>query len=156
MAKQILPEVSRRTEFVKIAQQHLLSYIYGQLYGTNKNVSMSKIKEASVNHENRQLLRSECSEVYAAGLIGGQWTLAICCYLINGKLRFGELKKLVPNITERMLTLQLRKLEQNKLITRTVYAEVPPRVEYELTPIGYALRPVIRALDEWGQKHKAL
>lgn len=117
---------------------------------------MGKIKEASVNHENRRLLSSECSEIYAAGLISGQWTLAICCYLINGKLRFGELKKLIPNITERMLSMQLRKLEHNKLVTRTVYAEVPPRVEYELTSVGYALKPVIQALEEWGKKHKAL
>lgn len=117
---------------------------------------MTRIKEASVNYENRQLLSSECSEIYAASLIGGQWTLAICCHLINGKLRFSELKKLIPNVTERMLTLQLRKLEQNKLVTRAVYAEVPPRVEYELTPIGYALKPVIKALEEWGEKHKAL
>lgn len=82
--------------------------------------------------------------------------MAICCYLVNGKQRFGELKKCLPNIPERMLTLQLRKLEESKVVKRTVYAEVPLRVEYELTPIGYELRSIIRGLGKWGQKHKAL
>lgn len=117
---------------------------------------MSRIKETSTNFANKQALANECVEVYAANIIGGQWGLVICSWLINGKLRFGELKKLLPNITERMLTLQLRKLEENKLVTRTIYAEVPPRVEYELTPIGYELQPVIKALESWGAKHKAL
>ncbi|KQC01999.1 helix-turn-helix domain-containing protein [Pedobacter sp. Hv1] len=117
---------------------------------------MSNIKETSTNFINKKALADECSEVYAANIIGGQWALVICSWLINGKLRFGELKKLIPNITERMLTLQLRKLEENKLITRTVYAEVPPRVEYELTPIGYELKAVIHQLENWGEKHKAL
>ena len=93
-------------------------------------------------------------EIYAANLIGGQWTLAICCYLANGKLRFGELRKRIPNITERMLTLQLRKMEENRLVKRTVYAEVPPRVEYELTLIGQQLIPIIKQLEKWGEKHK--
>jgi DNA-binding HxlR family transcriptional regulator len=117
---------------------------------------MSKIKESSTNFANKQALADECLEVYAAHIIGGQWSLAICSWLINGKLRFGELKKLLPNITERMLTLQLRKLEENKIIKRTVFAEIPPRVEYELTPIGYELKAVIKQLENWGEKHKAL
>lgn len=115
---------------------------------------MSKIKEASTNYENKQLLGEDCSQIYAVNLIGGQWTLAICCHLAGGKLRFGELKKRIPNITERMLTLQLRKMEANKLVKRTVYAEVPPRVEYELTKSGQQLSPILRQLEEWGEKHK--
>jgi len=117
---------------------------------------MSKIKETSTNFANKQVLAEECFEIYASNLIGGQWTLGICCYLLNGKLRFGELRKCLPNITERMLTLQLRKLEENKIVKRTVYAEVPPRVEYELTAIGYALKPIIKALEKWGEEHKKL
>src|SRR5690606_11743984 len=108
---------------------------------------MAKIKESSTNYANKQALANDCPEVYASNIIGGQWALAICCYLINGKLRFGELKKCLPNITERMLTLQLRKLEENKIVKRTVFAEVPPRVEYELTPIGNDLKPIIKALE---------
>jgi DNA-binding HxlR family transcriptional regulator len=117
---------------------------------------MSKIKKTSTNFANKQALADECSEVYAANIIGGQWALVICSWLMNGKLRFGELKTLLPNITERMLTLQLRKLEANNIVKRTVYAEVPPRVEYELTAIGYELRPIIKHLEKWGEKHKNL
>ncbi|MGV3604626.1 MAG: winged helix-turn-helix transcriptional regulator [Dyadobacter fermentans] len=117
---------------------------------------MSKVKVSSTNFANKRALSDECSEVYAANIIGGQWSLAIVSWLINGKLRFGQLKKLMPGITERMLTLQLRKLEENHIVTRTVYAEIPPRVEYELTPIGYDLKPIIKHLEIWGDKHKNL
>lgn len=117
---------------------------------------MSNIKETSTNFANKQALAEECGEAYATNIIGGQWALVICSWLMNGKLRFSELKKRLPNITERMLTLQLRKLEENKMLTRTVYAEVPPKVEYELTPIGYELNPIIQQMDKWAQKHKKL
>lgn len=117
---------------------------------------MTKIKETSTNFANKKALADECPELYASIVIGGQWSLAVCCYLINGKLRFGELKKQLPNITERMLTLQLRKLEEDKVVTRTVYAEVPPRVEYELTEIGYKLKPIIEELEKWGKEHKEI
>ncbi|WP_270089111.1 winged helix-turn-helix transcriptional regulator [Sphingobacterium sp. SYP-B4668] len=117
---------------------------------------MSKIKETSTNFENKKVLAAECSEAYAANIIGGQWSLVICSWLLSGKMRFGALKKVIPNITERMLTLQLRKLEENKILTRTVYAEVPQRVEYELTEIGYELNSIIRNLEKWGNKHKML
>jgi DNA-binding HxlR family transcriptional regulator len=117
---------------------------------------MSDIKETSTNFANKQALAEECGEVYANHIIGGQWALVICSWLMEGKLRFGELKKRLPNITERMLTLQLRKLEENKLLTRTIYPEVPLKVEYELTPIGYELNPIIQQLDKWAQKHKQL
>ncbi|WP_434035482.1 winged helix-turn-helix transcriptional regulator [Formosa sp. 4Alg 33] len=115
---------------------------------------MTKIKVTSTNFANKQALSNECLEVYATNIIGGQWSLPICYALLSGKLRFGELKKLFPNITERMLTLQLRKLEKNKVLTRTIYAEVPPRVEYELTKIGYELKPIIKELEKWAKKHK--
>jgi len=115
---------------------------------------MTKIKETSTNFANKKALAKDCLEVYASNIIGGQWTLAICCYLINGKHRYGELKKCLPNITERMLTLQLRKLEKDRIVKRTVYAEVPPRVEYELTSIGYELKPIIKELEKWDKKHK--
>ncbi|TWR31489.1 helix-turn-helix transcriptional regulator [Mucilaginibacter pallidiroseus] len=117
---------------------------------------MTKIKEASTNFSNRQALAEECPEVYAAHIIGGQWSLVICSWLLTGKLRFSELKSRLPNITERMLTLRLRKLEEDKIIKRTIYAEVPPRVEYELTQIGYELQPIIKQLEKWGEKHKSL
>lgn len=71
-------------------------------------------------------------------------------------MRFGELRKKLQNITERMLTLQLRRLEEDKIITRTVYAEVPPRVEYELTEIGYKLKPILLEFEKWGNEHKQI
>ena len=115
---------------------------------------MSKIKETSTNFANKQALSDHCSEVYASILLSGQWAVPICSWLINGRLRFCELKTFLPNITERMLSLQLRKLEDHKIISRKVYAEVPPRVEYELTSIGYELAPIIKMLEAWGEKHK--
>ncbi len=115
---------------------------------------MVKIKKTSTNYANKQLLENQCLEIYASNIINGRWTLAICCYLIHGKLRFNELKKCLPNISERMLALELKKLQENKIIERTVYAEVPTRVEYELTPIGYDLNPLIKELEKWGKKHK--
>nr|WP_322626020.1 helix-turn-helix domain-containing protein [uncultured Flavobacterium sp.] len=115
---------------------------------------MGKIKETSSNFVNKQALEDECAVVYASNIIGRQWSLAICCYLLRGKMRFGELRKCLPNITERMLTIQLRKLEENKVVKRTVFAQVPPKVEYELTPMGFKLHNIIMGLKEWGNEHK--
>jgi DNA-binding HxlR family transcriptional regulator len=114
---------------------------------------MSRIKESSTQNENKKVLSAECMEIYAANIIGGQWTLAICCHLVNGKLRFGELRQRIPYITERMLALQLKKMEKNNLVKRTVFAEVPLRVEYELTESGKGLKPILKLLEEWGIKH---
>lgn len=117
---------------------------------------MTKVKETSTNFENKQCLTECCATIYATDLLSGQWILAICCVLEHGKMRFGELRKSIPGITERMLTLQLRKMEANKLVKRTVYAEVPPRVEYELTAITRELDPIIKELQSWGEKHKRM
>ena len=117
---------------------------------------MTRIKETSTQNENKKVLSTECMEVYAANIVGGQWTLAICCHLLNGKMRFGELRKRIPYITERMLALQLKKMEKNRLVQRTVFAEVPLRVEYELTESGKALRPVLKLLENWGIAHMKL
>lgn len=117
---------------------------------------MAKVKETSVNFENKQNLGAECAEIYAVNLLSGQWTLAICCILVSGKLRFGELRKRIPRITERMLTLQLRKMEEHQLVKRTVYAEVPPRVEYELTATAVKLTPIVDLLKQWGEEHMEL
>ncbi len=72
----------------------------------------------------------------------------------NGKMRFSELRNQINGITERMLTLQLRELEKEKLVKRTVHAEVPPRVEYEMTAIAQQLIPIWRQLSAWGDQHK--
>lgn len=116
---------------------------------------MTPAKPTSTNSLNRKFL-ADCNLIYAVQLIGGRWKLPILMRLDKGKLRFGELKKIIPNITERMLTLQLRELEHDGIVTRTVYAQVPPRVDYELTALGKELIPVCLQLYAWGTKHKLL
>lgn len=88
-------------------------------------------------------------------LIGGKWKGLVLYHLLQGTMRFSELRRKVPAVTQRMLTRQLRELETAGLILRTVYAEVPPRVEYSLTSEGESLRPVIMALREWGRNYLA-
>ncbi|GEN68249.1 winged helix-turn-helix transcriptional regulator [Chryseobacterium rhizosphaerae] len=112
------------------------------------------IKESSTNNENKKTLEQCCSEIYAVNLISGRWILSICYHLKHGKLRFYELKNSIPNISERMLTLQLKKMEQENLIIKSVYAEVPLRVEYELSEIGKRLIPILNQLEIWGKEHK--
>ena len=83
-------------------------------------------------------------------IIGGKWKTLIVHTLLDGTKRFNELKRIMPNVTQRMLTNQLRELETDRVITRQVYAEVPPKVEYSLTEIGYALKPILEQLKSWG------
>lgn len=96
----------------------------------------------------------ECDLTYAVNKINGRWKILIISKLESGKMRFGELKKEFPYMTERMLTLQLRAMEQDGLVKRTVYAEVPPRVEYELTEMALAFGPIFKQLSEWGGKYR--
>lgn len=86
-------------------------------------------------------------------LIGGKWKGIILFHLLDGKLRFSELKRQIPCVTQRMLTKQLRELEADGLVTRTVHAEVPPRVEYELTKEGKSLKAILHSLKKWGTSH---
>ncbi len=103
---------------------------------------------------NRKMLNDFCGMVYAIDILGGRWKLLILYKLENKTLRFKDLKKIIPNITERMLTLQLKELEKNQLVQRTVYAEVPPRVEYMLTDSGKMLIPIWKKLELWGLAHR--
>lgn len=86
-------------------------------------------------------------------MIGGKWKGIILYHLLNETVRFNEFRRIMPEITQRVLTKQLRELEFHQLISRTVYPEVPPRVEYKITPHGLALKPVIVALEQWGLQH---
>ena len=95
-----------------------------------------------------------CPVELTLGLIDGKWKGVILYHLQDGPLRFGELRRRLPGITQRMLTKQLRALELDALISRAVFAEVPPRVEYALSPSGHSLRPVIDALKAWGEGHQ--
>ena len=107
--------------------------------------------------ENKRLVQGD--KVYSTpmdvtlAVIGGKWKALLVYRLLNGPLRFSELKRLVPDITEKMLTQQLRELQRVGVLDRTVFAEVPPRVEYCVTEHGATLRPVLAAMCEWGRSH---
>lgn len=106
-------------------------------------------------HEKTCLIRGDAGRTVRAILdrIGGRWTLLIVATLHGRRLRFGELRRHIPGISQRMLSLSLRHLERDGLVTRTAHAEVPPRVEYELTPMGQSLIVPAVTLAEWAAEH---
>lgn len=87
-------------------------------------------------------------------LIGDKWKVLILRDLMPGTKRFGELKKSVGNVSQKVLTAQLRAMEKSGLVNRKVYAEVPPRVEYSLTELGKSLKPILDSLWRWGEEYK--
>ena len=87
-------------------------------------------------------------------LISNRWNVLILRDLMEGTKRFGELKKSLGNISQKVLTANLRAMEENGLLIRTVYAQVPPKVEYTLTDTGYSLKPVLDAMVQWGIKYQ--
>jgi DNA-binding HxlR family transcriptional regulator len=89
----------------------------------------------------------------ALRLLSGKWKGEILWQLVDGKQRFGQLRRAIPDVTQHMLTTQLRDLESEGLVKRTVFPEVPPRVEYEMTPAARALRPVFDELFRWANAH---
>lgn len=91
-----------------------------------------------------------CSVEEAMRLLGGRWRLLIVSFLVDGPLRFNELRKVLPGISQRMLTLDLRALEEAGLVSRTVYATVPARVDYALTDDGMRLLPVVEVMKSFG------
>lgn len=88
-------------------------------------------------------------------LISDKWKVLILRDLMNGTMRFGELRKSIGQISQKVLTAQLRQMEGSGLLTRTVYPEVPPRVEYTLTDLGRSLKPILDAMWVWGEEYKA-
>lgn len=98
----------------------------------------------------RRAGRTGCSVEATLSVIGGIWKPVLLFHLLGGKLRFNAICRLTPNATQRMITLQLRELEADGIVARLVYPEVPPRVEYELTPLGRSLKPVLLSMREWG------
>ena len=102
-----------------------------------------------------EVLLPACPVETTLMLIGDKWKVLILRDLIAGKKRFGELKKSIGSVTQKVLTAQLRDMEEKGLVNRKVYAEVPPRVEYTLTELGYSLKPILDAMWDWGEGYKA-
>ena len=96
----------------------------------------------------------DCPVEVTLTLISNKWKILIIRDLLEGTKRFGELKKSVTNISQKVLTSNLREMEENNLLTRKVYPEVPQKVEYTLTEIGKSLSPLLDAMDEWGTGYK--
>ncbi len=99
----------------------------------------------------KSLLDLNCPIGTTINVLGGKWKILILFSLSQGTKRFNELRREIPGVTQRMLTNQLRELENDKIISRKIYPEVPPKVEYALTDIGKTLAPVLDALKKWGQ-----
>jgi DNA-binding HxlR family transcriptional regulator len=100
----------------------------------------------------RKAGRTGCAVEATLSVIGGVWKPVLVFHLLNGKLRFNALCRVTPSATARMITLQLRELEADGIIRRTVFPEVPPKVEYELTALGQSLEPVLLSMRDWGER----
>lgn len=96
-----------------------------------------------------------CPVETTLSLISSKWKVLILRDLLTGTKRFSELKKSITGVSQKVLTAQLRDMENSGLVDRTVYPEVPPRVEYSLTELGFSLKPVLDAMQQWGEEYKA-
>ncbi|MCH1643035.1 helix-turn-helix transcriptional regulator [Paenibacillus timonensis] len=95
-----------------------------------------------------------CPVEFTLDVIGGKWKGVLLYHLIHGPIRFNEFRRICPTITQRMLTLQLRELEEDGIVHREVYHQVPPKVEYSLTEFGKTLVPILLKMKEWGETYK--
>jgi DNA-binding HxlR family transcriptional regulator len=121
--------------------------------GPNKNVRMRK--NNSTNSINKISLEQDCGMAFTIAKIGGRWKLSILGLLHDeGVLRYSEIKTKSPGISERMLTLQLKELEKEGLISKAIYAEVPARVEYQLSTKGKSLSPIFYEMTKWGEEER--
>ncbi len=101
----------------------------------------------------RHKIYGNCPVEAAMDIISGKWKVVLLFHIMDGTKRFNELGRLLPGLTQRMLTNQLRELEADGVIARTVYPEVPPKVEYSMTPFGMTLEPLLKALWVWSETH---
>lgn len=111
-------------------------------------------KENSTNTLNEKLILDGCGMANTLKIIGGRWKPAILCRLRHTTMRYSELKKSIEGVSERMLAAQLKELEHDRIIERTVHPAVPPHVEYSMSPLGRSLEPVLKAMSEWGNLHR--
>lgn len=105
--------------------------------------------------ENKPVEETLCPVALTLSLIGGKWKALILWNLLEGTMRYSELRRAVPDATPKMLTQQLRELESDGLVTRTVWPVVPPKVEYSLTPTGLSIKPILTAMYRWGDAYLA-
>ena len=113
-------------------------------------------KQTSTNFHNQKILEMSCGLSYAVVLITGRWKVNILWYITKGFNRYGQLKRNIEGISEKMLTQRLKDLEKDGLLTRRDFGTVPPHVEYHLTETSQALIPVLEGLCEWGNKAKKI
>lgn len=112
-------------------------------------------KESSTNAINEKQINDSCGMAYSLSVLGGRWKPAILCRLMHQTMRYSDLRNSIDQISERMLVSQLRELEADQVVKRTVYPVVPPRVEYELTPLGLSMKPMLKAMSDWGNMHRS-
>ncbi|MBY3620244.1 winged helix-turn-helix transcriptional regulator [Acinetobacter sp. CUI P1] len=98
--------------------------------------------------------KEACPVEFTLDVIGGKWKGILIYHLMDGTKRFNEFRRICPGITQRMLTLQLRELEEDGVVHREVYHQVPPKVEYSLTEFGKTLTPIIKLMKDWGEVYK--
>ncbi|MPS74522.1 MAG: transcriptional regulator [Chryseobacterium sp.] len=106
-----------------------------------------------MNKENIEKSENKCELQKILDIIGGKWSMSIIYALISDKKRFKELERMIPGISTRMLVKELKNMEENGIVTRTAFATVPPTVEYNLTPKGRKLEPIINELYKWGLEY---
>ena len=99
--------------------------------------------------------KTGCAVEATLAVVGGRWKPVLLFHLLEGRKRFSDLCRVVPNATQRMITLQLRELEADGIVNRHVFAQVPPRVEYELSELGASLAPRLLQMRDWGERFKA-
>ncbi|GHO46887.1 winged helix-turn-helix transcriptional regulator [Ktedonospora formicarum] len=103
--------------------------------------------------QDNHMAQDKCGVETTISVVGGKWKPMILFALLSGPRRFGELTRLIPQITQRMLTLQLRELEEDGIISREIYNQVPPKVEYSLTLLGQTIEPILANMQKWGEHY---
>ncbi|MCU0428399.1 MAG: helix-turn-helix transcriptional regulator [Cytophagaceae bacterium] len=115
---------------------------------------MKKVKESSTNQLNKRSIELQCPVTFTLSIIGGRWKPLLLWHLQDGKKRYSELKKVLPQISEKMLIQQLRELESDGLVNRMAKEVVPPYVEYSLSAKGKDMHQLLKAMAQWGIKYR--
>lgn len=134
--------------FLFVEQRYICTYFFTSTYP--KVCIMTAIKESSTRNYNKQISVASCPVTYVMNKIGGHWKPIILYHLTNGPKRYSELRKAIPEITEKMLIQHLKQLQEDQLVLRVAEPVVPPFVTYSLTEAGAKLQPVLDAMAVWG------